>query len=273
MKKCLAAAAFAVLASVVSAFGQDGPEVVATVDGVEVTRDDMVAYIASLPPEYQEVPLEEYWDAVIERVVNEKLIVAAARADGIDETEAFLDEMAAIEFSVLQQIYMQNAVDNALTDEAVRETYDTWIAELEAEELGEEVWARHILVSSEEDAAAIVERARAGEDFAELAKELSIGPSGVDGGDLGWFRPGDMVPEFEEGAYALQAGEVSNPVQSAFGWHVIKMEERRPIAPPSFEEVEADIRGEMASDAILNTLDRLRADAEIEILMPAPTTE
>ncbi|MBT5433550.1 MAG: peptidylprolyl isomerase, partial [Rhodospirillaceae bacterium] len=174
---------------------------------------------------------------------------------------------------ILQQLYMQQKVDERLTVEAVEEEFQIWLDEFDERGLGDDVHARHILVATQEEAQAISERAQAGEDFATLAMELSTGPSGVDGGDLGWFRYEDMVPEFADGAFALETGAVSGPVESPFGWHVIKLEERRAAEAPVLSDVEVELRDIMARQAVMDTLDQLHADAEIEIMLPTSVIE
>ena len=278
MKFVLAAAFMVLLAwAPTKASAQDdvntGAEVVATVNGEIITRDDVVTAIIDLGAEYQDVPLEYIWEPILEQIINRKLIAVAAREAGFDSSEAYLLEMAMIEEEVLQQMYMQARVDEELTDEAVQAAYENWLLEYQANGFGDEVHARHILLGSEEEATAVVARADAGEDFAELARELSTGPSGVDGGDLGWFRYGDMVPEFADGAYALQPGDISGPVESPFGWHVIKMEAREALDAPILQDVEAELRDTMARDVILAELDGLRADAEVEIMEPVTASE
>ncbi|MBC6441121.1 MAG: peptidylprolyl isomerase [Rhodospirillales bacterium] len=247
----------------------DNNYVVARVNGIEITRDDVAAYIIQLPAEYQQGPIEELFGPVLERLINQELIVSAARADGVDRDEFYQTELAVLEGDLLSEYYMQQKVEAALTDEAIQAAYDQMIAEWGSSGMSDEVRARHILVGTEAEAQEISDRAKAGEEFAELAKELSIGPSGAEGGDLGWFRQGDMVPEFEAAAYALQAGEVSGPVQSPFGWHVIKMEERRVLPMPTREE----ITEMLARDAVIDELERLNADADVEIVIPDLLTE
>ncbi|MBT6512875.1 MAG: peptidylprolyl isomerase [Alphaproteobacteria bacterium] len=274
MKRVLAAGAAAlVLALSPLALAQSENDVVAVVNGKEITRDDIVAYILLLPAEYQEVPIEELWEPVLERVINQELIVVAAREEGLHESEEFLTQMAALESDILQQLYMQQKVDERLTVEAVEEEFQIWLDEFDERGLGDDVHARHILVATQEEAQAISERAQAGEDFATLAMELSTGPSGVDGGDLGWFRYEDMVPEFADGAFALETGAVSGPVESPFGWHVIKLEERRAAEAPVLSDVEVELRDIMARQAVMDTLDQLHADAEIEIMLPTSVIE
>ncbi len=278
MKFVLAAAFMAFMAwAPTMANAQDdvdtGSAVVATVNGEEITRDDVVTAIIALGAEYQDVPMEYIWEPILEQIINRKLIAEAARESELDSSEAYLQEMAMIEEEVLQQMYMQTRVDEELTDEAVQAAYENWLVEYQATGLGDEVRARHILVASKEEAEAVAARAADGEDFAELAKELSTGPSGVEGGDLGWFRYGDMVQEFADGAYALQPGEISGPVESPFGWHVIKMEERSGLDAPTLQDIEVELRDTLARDAILAEIDSLRADAEIEIMEPVPASQ
>ena len=278
MKLVLAAAFMALLAWVpTKANAQDdadtGAEVVATVNGEIITRDDVVTAIIALGAEYQDLPQDYIWDPILEQIINRKLIVVAAREADLDSSEAYLLEMAMIEEEMLQQMYMRVRVDEEVTDEAVQAAFENWLVEYQSNGLGDQVHARHILLGSEEEAAAVVARADAGENFAELARELSIGPSGADGGDLGWFRYGDMVPEFADSAYALQPGDISGPVESPFGWHVIKMEERESLDAPTLRDVEVELRDTLARDAILAELDSLRADAEVEIMELVPAAE
>ncbi|MFV0474965.1 MAG: peptidylprolyl isomerase [Pikeienuella sp.] len=126
--------------------------------------------------------------------------------------------------------------------------------------------ARHILVDDEAEAAEIAGLARAeGADFAELAKERSKGPSGPQGGDLGWFTEGQMVAEFQAATFALEAGQVSDPVKTQFGWHVIKLEEIRDRAAPPLEEVREDLIGELTREETMKLLEELRAAGDIVI--------
>ena len=248
------------------ALAQEGDEVVARVDGAEITRDDVVAAIQGLPAEYQQIPIETLWEPMLNQVIDRKLVVAAAQAQGLEESEAYRDQMAMIGEQVLQQLYMQHVMSAEVSDEELQAAYETWAADYAASGQGEQIHARHILVESEEEAQALVERLEAGEDFATLAQEASTGPSGPDGGDLGWFGHEEMVPEFADAAFALQAGEISGPVQSPFGWHVIKVEERRSAPVPGFDEMAATLRGQIAEQAIYDRIDALRADADIEIV-------
>jgi len=271
LRAAFVALCLAVLALPVAA--QEENAVVARVNGTEVTRDEVVAAIQGLPAEYQQLPLETLWEPMLNQVIDRKLVVAAARADGLEGSEAYTRQMDQIGEQVLQQLYMQEVMTREFSEEELRAAYDAWAVDYAASGQGEEIHARHILVDNEEAAAALVERLDDGEDFATLAAEASIGPSGPDGGDLGWFRHEDMVPEFADAAFALDAGEISGPVQSPFGWHVIKVEERRSAPVPGFEEMAPTLQGQLAEQAIYDRIDTLRTDAQIEIVEPAPAAE
>jgi peptidyl-prolyl cis-trans isomerase C len=255
------------------AAAQDANEVVATVDGVEVTRDEIAAAIQELPAEYQQLGVETLWEPMLKQVIDRKLVVAAARADGMEESEAYEEQMARLGDQVLQQLYFQQLMGDPVPEEEVRAAYETWAEEYAASGSGDEVHARHILVGSEEEARAVIERLDDGEDFAEVAAESSIGPSGPDGGDLGWFRHGDMVPEFSDAAFALEPGQVSGPVQSPFGWHVIRVEERRAAQAPTLEEIAPQLEAQIVEQRVYDRIDALRENAAIEILVEPATTE
>lgn len=268
-------AVFGALAAAVlstGALAQDN-DVVATVNGIDVTRDEVTAAINSLPAEYRQLPIEALWEPMLNQVIDRKLIADAAREEGLDESPAYQAEMATLADQVLQQYYLQGVVDAQVTEDGLKEAYQRFVEDYEASGQGDEVHARHILVESEEEAAAIFERIAAGESFEELAMSESIGPSGEMGGDLGWFRREDMVPEFGDAAFAMEPGEVSGPVESPFGWHVIKVEERRSTPTPTFEDMVNSLSSTLAEQAMYAEIARLRETAEIEIVADPPAAE
>ncbi len=243
---------------------------VARINGDDISRADVDAFVASLPPEVAATPPADLWLPVIERMISNRLIVEEARRLGIQETDAFLAELARLKDNLLQRLYAESLVQQAVTQETVAEAYDAWAASLTANGLPLEVHASHVLVATSGEAQEITLRAREGEDFAELARSHSIGPTGPKGGDLGWFRAGMMVAEFEEAAWALAPGDVSDPVETRFGWHVIKVHDRRTMEVPPLQEVEATLRQELARQAIADDVERLRSAAAIEILITEP---
>ena len=243
---------------------------VARINGDEISRADVDAFVAALPPDVAATPPGDLWMPVIERMINDRLFVDEARQLGIQATDAFLAELARLEDNLLRRLYAESLVQQAVTQATVAEAYEAWVASLTTEDLPLEVHASHILVATSDEAQEITLRAREGEDFADLARSHSIGPTGPQGGDLGWFRAGMMVPEFEEAAWALAPGEVSDPVETRFGWHVIKVHDRRAMEAPPLQEVEATLRQELARQAIAGDVERLRSAATIEILTTQP---
>ncbi len=240
-------------------------DAVVRVNGDVITGTDVEAFIASLPREVAATPLEGLWAPVIDRMVNDRLVVEEARRRGHQHSGVFLAEVARFEAELLRQIYFESLIALSVADPIVRQAYDSWVASLP-----EEVHASHILVETHEEARAIAGRAEAGEDFAGLARDHSIGPSAPGGGDLGWFGPGVMVPEFEAATWALAPGEVAEPVETQFGWHVIMLQDRRTLEVPPFTEMEQSLREDLVRQTITDDLERLRSSASIEILAASP---
>ncbi len=243
---------------------------VVRINGDEITRADIDAFVAGLPPEVAATPPADLWMPVIERMISDRLIVEEARRLGIQDSAAFMAERARLEEDLLRRLYVESLVRQTVTPETVAAAYDAWVADLTADGLPLEVHASHILVASFDEAQQVTLKARQSEDFAELARSQSIGPTGPQGGDLGWFRAGMMVAEFEEAAWALAPGEVSDPVETRFGWHVIKVHGRRTMEVPPLGEVEAMLREELSRQTIADDLERLLTAAAIEILTTQP---
>jgi peptidyl-prolyl cis-trans isomerase C len=167
--------------------------------------------------------------------------------------------------SVLQQIFLSRRVDPEITEDKLRARYDRDIA---GKPGPEEVSARHILVRTEAEAREVAKALRDGADFAEQAKAKSIDPAAENGGDLGYFKAEDMVPEFSEAAFALKKGEISAPVQTKYGWHVIRLDDRRAQSAPSFEESVEDLRQTVAQEVVATVMQDLRGKAEVETFAP-----
>lgn len=239
--------------------------VVARVNGAEITRGDLEAMKARMGeqiPQLGMLPLEAVYEGLLDRAIDQVLLTRAGEDAGLADSPAVQRQLEEIRRELVQRAYLSSAVEDRLTDERLREHYGEVIAEQPAEE---EVKARHILLESEEDARAVIAELDKGADFAEVAKERSTGPSGPNGGDLGWFTQGTMVPEFAEAAFAMEPGSVSSdPVQTQFGWHVIKVEERRTAEPPTFEEARDDLRASLAEEIVAEVLESLREGAEVQ---------
>ena len=231
--------------------------VVATVNGQEITLGHMLMIRATLPDQYQQLPNEVLWDGILDQLVQQE---ALSQDDSATETRRVRVAIDNERRALLAAEVVAKVADEAVTDEAVQAAYDEQYANADQ---GIEYSAAHILVETQEEAAAIAEEAKGGADFAALAREKSTGPSGPNGGDLGWFAAGMMVGEFQTAVEALEPGQVSDPVQTQFGWHVIKLNETRAKAAPPLDEVRAEIAGQLQQQAVTDYIDQLVAGAEV----------
>jgi peptidyl-prolyl cis-trans isomerase C len=234
-----------------------GDAVVATVAGQDITATDLRVLLTTLPDQYRQLPPDVLLPGLIDQVVQQQALALT-----VEEVPAEVErELAAQRRSRIAALALTRHLDDAVTDEDVRAAYDEQVAEFEG---AQEYDAAHILLESEEDALAAIEAIEGGADFAEVAEERSTGPSGPRGGALGWFGAGQMVPEFEAAVQALDGGEVSAPVQTQFGWHVIRLNGTRTATAPTFEEAEAEIRGRLQSEAVRDYVAEVEAATEIE---------
>lgn len=240
-----------------------GNPVVARVDQEEIRLSDVQAAIGELPPELRGAPGPMIFPLVLDQLVAQKALVSAARAQGLDKDAAVQAAIRRAEEEQLQQALLRREIAPALTEEALRARYQNEIAGKPGEE---EVHARHILTATEAEArTALAEVRKPGADFAAVAKQRSTGPGTQQGGDLGFFKKSDMVPEFAEAAFALKPGEISRePVKSPFGWHVIKVEGRRAAPQPSFEESVETLRQAAFEESVNAAVERFQASAKIE---------
>ena len=244
-----------------------GQTVVAIVNGEEITIGDIVALRTELPPQYQSIPDRQLYDGLINQMVNQILLSQAATRDGFEDRASVKRGLEMQRMSYLAELYARERIDAAITPEAVETEYARRYAQEEPEL---EFNASHILVPEEETAKEIAELARGDADFAELAKERSTGPSGPNGGSLGWFGAGQMVPEFEAGVKTLEAGGISDPIQTQFGWHVIKLNETREKAPPPLTEVFQELAGDMARQITDGLVEDLREKGTVEFIEGEP---
>jgi len=237
--------------------------VVANVNGQPVRLSELEVAQQALPPQYRNVPLQSVYGALLDRIIDTKLVVADGRKHKVADDPAFKKRMAFVEEQVIQDFWLQREIAKKVTPEKMQQRYEERLRSMPAEE---EVHARHILVSTEDEAKALIADIKKGTAFDKLAKEKSTDKaSGAEGGDLGWFKKSDMVKEFADAAFALKKGELTEaPVKTQFGYHVILVEDRRKAPPPAFEELSEQIREEMAREAVSAILDQLRSTAKIE---------
>lgn len=239
-----------------------GDSVVATVDGNEIKLGDLALAFSGLNPQLSRLEPAEVFAGLKDQIVTETLLAAAAEKAKLAEEPETRRRLEAVRRATLAETYIAREIDSRLTDEAVKAEYDAQIA---AAPVQEEIRASHILVETEEEAKAIVERLEKDEDFAEVAKAASTDTgSGAEGGDLGWFTAEVMVPEFSEAAFKLEKGATSAPVKSQFGWHVIRLDDRREVEKPKLEQVEGLIRQSLAQKYAGEIIEELRTEAKVE---------
>jgi peptidyl-prolyl cis-trans isomerase C len=237
--------------------------VVATVNGVPVRLSELEVAQQSLPPQYRSMPLQAVFPALLDRIVDSKLVVQEGKKNKVTEDPAYKKRLAFVEEQVLQDYWIQREIAKKVTAEKLRQRYEERLKSIPAEE---EVHARHILVATEDEAKALIAEIKKGAAFDKLAKEKSTDKaSGAEGGDLGWFKKSDMVKEFADAAFDLKKGDLTEtPVKTQFGYHVIQVEDRRKAPPPAYEELAEQLRDEMAREAVTAQLDLLRSGAKIE---------
>ena len=267
MKRLIVTTMMLALVAVGAAHGQDAEDgVVATVNGEEIRESDVAMLFSSLPAQYRQSTIDTIYPRLVESLVDRKQLARAARREGLADTAEVKRRLAYFTDETLQNAFFAHRVEAKLTEERLRAAYETMIA---ARQPDVEVRARHILLKGEEDAKAVIDELEAGADFAELAKRKSTGPSGANGGDLGYFTQAKMVPAFAQAAFALEPGAITTaPVETRFGWHVIKVEDRRETPPPSFEDVQTTIRDQEARQLIGELTASLRAAAEVRRFGP-----
>jgi peptidyl-prolyl cis-trans isomerase C len=241
--------------------GQDANPVVAVVNGEEIRYDEVVESARQLPPQYQQ-QFQRIFPALLDRMVDMELLGKAALDSDVEQTDAFEERMADLREQVAREVWLNQKIDDYMTEERLRAAYETY---KENNPPQQQVKASHILVEEKELAQDLIKQLDEGAEFAELASEHSTGPSGKQGGDLGFFGEGEMVKPFSEAAFQLEVGEVvDEPVETQFGWHVIKVTDKRTQEPNSFEEMEDQLRQQVRQEAVQSIIADLREGAEVE---------
>ena len=249
-----------------AAAAQAPDPVVAKVGDAEIRSSDVSEAAQSLPDQYRSMPAAQLYPMLLDQVIDQKALGMLARKQGLDHDPAVMRTMARAQEQVLQNAVISKAVMPSVTEEALHARYDKDVAGKTGEE---EVHARHILVASEADAAKIIADLKKGGDFAAIAKAKSSDPGAASGGDLGFFKKDDMLPEFSAAAFALQPGQITEkPVKTQYGWHVIKVEERRAAPAPSFEQAHDELRQTMVQEGVQKVLAEARSGLVIEKFNP-----
>jgi peptidyl-prolyl cis-trans isomerase C len=237
--------------------------VVARINGTELHRSDVIEAIRGLPPQVQQQPIERLYPALLEQMVGTVLVSQAGRKARLQDNPEVKKRLALVQDQLIADAYVQKLLQKQVTDQKLHARYDKFIKDAPPRE---EVHARHILVASEDEAKAVIAELKKGADFNKLAQEKTTDPSGkTSGGDLGYFTKEDMVPEFADAAFKLKPGAYTEtPVKTQFGWHVIKVEDRRMAKPPTFEQVKPKLGNEMSREIVGDKVKELRLAAKIE---------
>ena len=238
--------------------------IVARVGDREITSADVDYLVDRLSGQLGGVPAEQQRARVLDSLINFSLFASVAEERGYPDDPEVQRTLWYLRLQALHDSYIGKAIEPTITDEMLRSAYDARVSGLSPEK---EIWARHILLETEEEAKAVIEELNAGGDFIQLAKDKSTGPSGPQGGDLGFFGKGQMVPPFEEAAFSMSIGDHSQePVQTQFGYHILKVEETRDKPLPTYEELERELRNEILVRVYREELARERASQKVEIL-------
>lgn len=260
----LAAAALALTVSIAAA-QQNG--VVARVNGVDITEQELAMAEQMYAAQLGDMPADARRSLVVDALIEARLVADAARKAGVADQDDYKRQMAFFEAQTLRALYLEQEAARQVDDAALRKAYAEQVAKTPPVE---EVRLRHILLPDKQAADEVIAQLKAGKDFGELAQQKSADPASKDNaGDLGFVGPGQTFAEFDAAAAALQPGEFTQqPVQSAFGFHVVKLEERRPRPAPAFEALAPQLRQQLEAEATRRVADDLRAAAKVEKLVP-----
>jgi peptidyl-prolyl cis-trans isomerase C len=240
----------------------DEDVVVAVVEGAPIRRSELEEVARGLPEQFRQMPMQMLYGVLLDRVIDFRLLSNEAERAGVGDQPGVEEALARARADVLRDALVQQKIEEGTTEARLRELYEGL---RQSDDFArEEVHARHILLESEAEGKAVIEELQGGADFATLAQERSTDPAAANGGDLGYFERGQMVPEFAEAAFALEPGAITTePVQTQFGWHVIELIDRR-TAEPTFEESEPQLRQNLAREIVTALVADLRDGAAIE---------
>ncbi len=245
--------------------------VVATVNGDAVHLDDVRAAAQSLPEDMRNMPPGMLFPMIVNQVIDQRALLIAARKQGLQKDPAVQKIMQAASDTALQNVYLTRAITPDVTDAAVQEVYAKTIASKQGDK---EVHARHILVATEAQANDVIKQLKGGADFAKLAASISTDKASAaqNGGDLGWFKQGDMLPEFSTAAFAMNKGDISQkPVHTRYGWHVIQVLGTRTATPPAFDTVKDQIRQKLIQQNVRATVEKALVGVKVVRFKPDGT--
>lgn len=237
-------------------------QVAAKVDGAEIQASDVTLMEKELAAAFAQIPADQRKEAVLSYLIDLKLLSAAGAKAKLDQSADYKARLEISKAKVLGELYLEQESKKGITEADMKKFYDD---QVKAAPVEPEVKARHILVEKEDEAKDLIKQIKGGADFAKLAKEKSKDPGAKDGGDLGYFSKEMMVPEFSEAAFKLEKGKMTEtPVKTQFGWHVIKVEDKRNKVPPAFDVIKPQVQAFLERQAQSKVLEGLRKDAKIE---------
>lgn len=254
-----ATAIFAALA--LPAVAQDASTVLARVGDTDITLGHAIALRSQLPQQFAQVPDETLFPAIVQQLIEQEVIAQATEGSLTHAQEIMLENETR---NFLANAALMDVAQEAVTDESLQAAYDAFVAEYTQGEPVPEYHAAHILVRDEATRDQVVAALAEGRAFEDVAREFSIDGSAQQGGDLGWFAAGVMIPDFQAAVEALEPGQVSEPVQTRFGWHVIKLLEERTASAPALDEVRDDLIAQIQREATRTYIDGLREGVTVE---------
>lgn len=238
-------------------------DVIAKVNGSPITYADVALADQEMGASLQGVSEQRRFQYLLSALIDRKVVAETARKKHVEDDPGAKRRIAYAQEKALRDFYWLQLMQDRIDDEAIEAYYQKNIAEAPAEK---EAHAEHILVSSEEDAQKAEAELKSGKSFNDVVKEFSTGPSAENGGDLGWFKKGDVVPAFGDAVFKMKPGDVSDPIQTQFGWHVIKLLEMRDVKKPTLEDARQDVIRILAQQEGQKLMEEMRADADIEIV-------
>tara|TARA_Y100001960_G_C14690115_1_gene835930 strand:- start:183 stop:1031 length:849 start_codon:yes stop_codon:yes gene_type:complete len=241
---------------------EDSDKIIADVDGNPITLAELKLAISSLPADYQDMAKTSLSQMMLQQLIDLKILSAKADEENITSKKSYKNELSFLIDQLKREHYLRNLYAKNVKEDTILARYKQLVSQLDSDK---EIRARHILLKTKEEAESILVELSEGADFSQLASQKSIGPSASNGGDLGFFTRESMVPDFSQVAFALTPGEVSKPVKTKFGWHVIKLEEIRPSTAPDFNLVKDELRDELERMVMTSVIGEARRSAVINI--------
>ncbi|MEZ0262431.1 MAG: peptidylprolyl isomerase [Alphaproteobacteria bacterium] len=267
-------AAFIAFSAVPPAMAAADSSLIAIVNGKEIKRDDVEKAVKKLKIQAPQADQRALFPMAVEQLVNQQIIDDAAKDAKLQDTSEYKsriaalnqeieEQKAALPVEVARQMYIEKRLKDKVNDKAVKEEYNKFRLENEGKM---ELNAKHIIVQSEEEAAQIIKELNDGAKFDDLAKQRSSGATAGAGGELGWFRREDMIPEFSDAAFKIKKGEWSKePLKTKFGYHVIFVSDKRTREVPTFDQIKDGIRNKMLQETVAEVLKKLREKAKVEM--------